>query len=115
MSIRAIFFFSVLILLGCSSSGQEKPGKDGSWVVTVKGKVGYPQNGIISIMELKRSGKGWQDTILLKSNYTYLKKINLNEPGYYRISFYNQQTVDVILDRGDLEINVDGNNPSGFF
>lgn len=115
MSVRAFFFFSVLILLGCSSSGQEKPAKDGSWYVTIKGKVGYPQNGNISITELKRTGKGWQDTIQLKGNYTYLKKIKLSEPGYYRLSFYNQQTIDVILDKNDLEVNVDGNNPSGFF
>jgi peroxiredoxin len=114
MRVVAFVFFSFLILLGCSSNGQQ-PGNNGSWIVTVKGKVGYPQNGTISIMELKRTGKGWQDTIQLKSNYTYLKKITLTEPGYYRISFYNQQVIDLILDRNNLEVNVDGNNPSGFF
>jgi peroxiredoxin len=113
MSVRLFLFISFLSLVGCSNGQQPK--NDGSWYVTIKGKVGFPQNGTISILELNRSGKGWQDTIKLKSNYTYLKKIKLTEPGYYRLSFYNQQVVDLIVDKNDLEVNVDGNNASGFF
>lgn len=110
-----MFFLSAMLLLsGCSSNGQQ-PKDDESWTITITGKVGFPQNGSISIMELKRSGQGWQDTIKLKSNYTYAKRINLIEPGYYRINFYNLQTVDVILDKSDLEVNVDGNSTAGFF
>lgn len=109
-----IFLISALVMLsGCSSNGQQA--KTDGWNVTIQGKVGFPQNGTISIVELKRSGQGWKDTINLKSNYTFSKKINLNEPGYYRISFYNMQTVDLILNRTDLEVNVDGNNAAGFF
>jgi peroxiredoxin len=109
-----IFLLSgVLMLNGCSTNGQQ-PKKDAGKTVTVSGKVGYPQAGTITIMELKNSGQGWQDTILLKSNYTYSKKITLKEPGYYRINFYNQQMVDVILDKANIEVNVDGNNRTGF-
>ncbi len=112
--IGMVLISAALLLNGCSSNGQQKE-NGGSWIVTISGKVGFPQNGSITIMELKRSGQGWQDTIKLKSNYTYTKKINLKEPGYYRINFYNQQTVDVILDKSDLEVNVDGNSTAGFF
>lgn len=109
-----VLLFSVLgVLSGCSSNGQQP--KDGSWVVTIQGKVGFPQNGTISIMELTRSGKAWQDTIQLKSNYTYNKKVTLKEPGYYRLNFYNLQTIDLILDKSNLEVNVDGNSSGGFF
>jgi len=115
MRILSIVFISgTLMLKGCSSNGQESKTISG-WDVTISGKVGFPQSGTISIMELKRSGQGWQDTIKLKSNYTYVKKINLKEPGYYRMNFYNMQTVDVILDKSDLEVNVDGNSTTGFF
>jgi hypothetical protein len=70
-----IFLLSgVLMLNGCSTNGQQ-PKKDAGKTVTVSGKVGYPQAGTITIMELKNSGQGWQDTILLKSNYTYSKKL----------------------------------------
>src|SRR5690606_24027908 len=59
-------------------------------------------------------GQGWQDTITVKSNGTYSKRVALKEAGYYRINFYNQQQVDVILDKSNIEVNVDGNNRQGF-
>lgn len=106
---------SVLVLMGCSSNGQQSK-NDGGWEVTVKGKVGFPQpGGTISIMELTKAGTGWQDTIKLKNNYTFSKKVKLKEPGYYKINFYNRQVVDVILHKNDLEVNVDGNEATGFF
>ncbi|MBL7844611.1 MAG: redoxin domain-containing protein [Cyclobacteriaceae bacterium] len=66
-------------------------------------------------MEITKAGTGWQDTIKLKGNYTFSKKVKLKEPGYYKINFYNRQAVDVILHKSDLEINVDGNEATGFF
>lgn len=108
-----IFLLSALLMFnGCSTNGQTK--QEASQTVTVKGKVGFPQAGSITIMELKNSGQGWQDTITLKSNYTFSKKVVVKEPGYYRINFYGQQSVDVILDKSDLEINVDGNQQGGY-
>src|SRR5688572_13297305 len=115
MRVLWIFFISTAILLtGCSSNGQQQK-NDGGWKVTISGKVGFPQSGVISVMELKRNGQGWQDTIKLKSNYTYSKTINLKEPGYYRLNFYNLQMVDLILDKSNLEVNVDGNSAGGFY
>lgn len=108
-----IFLLSATLLLnGCSSNGQQPP-KVETITVTVSGKVGFPQAGSITIQELK-NGAGWQDTIKLKGNYTYVKKITLKEPGYYRLNFYNKQTVDLILDNSNVEVNVDGNSASGF-
>jgi peroxiredoxin len=66
------------------------------------------------IQELKQGGLGWQDTIQLKSNYTFLKKVTIKEPGYYRINFYNKQMVDVILYKSNIEVNADGNDAQGF-
>lgn len=114
LNARALGFILIALCFSCSSSGKEET-NDGTWYVTVKGKVGYPQEGKITIQEIKDGNTaGWQDTILLKSNNTFSKKIKLTEPGYYRISFYNKQTVDLILYKNDLEVNADGNNPSGF-
>lgn len=105
----------VLLLMGCSSNGQQAK-KDGGWEVTITGKVGFPQSGgTISIIELNNAGNGWQDTIKLKSNYTFSKKVKIKEPGYYKLNFYNRQSVDFILFKNDVEIHVDGNEPNGFY
>lgn len=112
--IRALCFILFAVCLSCSTSGKEETG-DANWYVTVKGKVGFPEEGKITIQEMKDgSTVGWQDTITLKSNYTFVKKIKITEPGYYRINFYNKQMVDLILYKNDLEVNVDGNNAGGF-
>ncbi|MBX2916442.1 MAG: AhpC/TSA family protein [Cyclobacteriaceae bacterium] len=97
----------VLVLLAC---GEKKAG----WEITLSGKVGFPQAGEISIKELKQDNTGVNDTIKLKADYSYAKKLRLTEPGYYQINFYNKQVVTVILDKSNVTINVDGNRPDGF-
>ena len=85
------------------------------WTVVVSGKVGFPEKGgQITIQEMKNSGDGYQDTIKVKSDYTFSKKVPISEPGYYKINFYNKQTVDLILYKSNIEVNVDGNSPTGF-
>lgn len=115
--LKACSLLLVALCLSCSSSGKEdEPAQDenGSWSVTIHGKVGYPQSGQIIIQELKDSGAGWQDTIKLKSDYTFSKKLKLSEPGYYRLNFYNKQMLNLIVDQNDVEVNVDGNSQQGF-
>jgi peroxiredoxin len=112
---RKIKFCLLLFLFcfSCSFSTKEEGGSAG-WTVVVSGKVGFPQNGQIIIQEIKNGAAGWQDTVMIKSNYTFSKKVNLSEPGYYKINFFNRQFVDVILYKSNIEVNVDGNDPNGF-
>jgi peroxiredoxin len=114
----------VLLVLSFSCSGKDDVHSDkdaqnpGGWTVTIKGKVGFPQPGQqIVIQEVKENGSasGWQDTIQLKSNYTFAKQLKLSEPGYYRLNFYNKQVVNLIVDKTNIEVNVDGNNAQGFY
>jgi peroxiredoxin len=104
----------------CNTSGKEEAVTTGPqpWTLTIKGRVGFPQQGgQITISEIKENGQpgNFQDTIKLKSNYSYAKKVKLTQPGYYKINFYNKQVISLILDKSDVEVNVDGNNPQGFF
>ncbi|MBL0743787.1 TlpA disulfide reductase family protein [Chryseolinea lacunae] len=116
----ALVFLLFAISFSCSFSSKEgnsavaadAPGA--TWTVIVTGKVGFPQQGQIVIQEMKNGGSGWQDTITLKSNYTFSKKVPLSQPGYYKINFYGRQTVDIILYKSNLEVNVDGNDQNGF-
>jgi peroxiredoxin len=116
--LRTLSFMLLCLSLSCTTSGKEEKNQkdEGGWTVTIKGKVGYPQPGQqILIQEIKDGAFGWQDTIQLKSNLTFVKKVKLTEPGYYRLNFYNKQILNVILFKNDLEVNVDGNNAQGFY
>ena len=84
--------------------------------VTLSGKVGFPkEEGSITI-------KSWSDTTdnvqildFDRSTYTFKGTVKFSEPGYYRITFFDTQFVDVILDKSDLEVNADGNAQNGFY
>ena len=104
-----------LSTVSCSSVEKEKEkSKDNGWDIIIKGRVGYPGIGEISIQELKQDNSGKRDTVLLKSNYTFSKTMHLTEPGYYQVSFYGRQVINLILNKSNIELNVDGNDPSGF-
>lgn len=110
MKIKQWIWLGCVVLLGFGCK-QERPG----WDIIVKGKVGFPQEGEISIKELRQDNTGFTDTIKLKSDYTFEKKLRLTEPGYYQLNFYQKQVIAVILDKSTVEIAVDGNSMSGFY
>jgi peroxiredoxin len=103
-------------LVSCGGAqGKKEEAKDG-WEISIRGKVGFPQNGEIRLTELRQDQQvPVEDTIVLKSNYTFAKKIKIKEPGFYRLNFYNKQFINLILDRSDIEVNVDGNDSGGFY
>lgn len=117
------YFIVLCFCLSCSFSTKEDAAKDSAsetaaapgWSVNLSGKVGYPEpGGQIMIQEMRNDGNGWTDTINLRKDYTFVKKVPLSEPGYYRVNFYNKQMIDVILYKNDIGINVDGNSANGF-
>jgi len=66
------------------------------------------------LREIKSDGTGKIDSVTLKGDYTFEKMVHLTEPGNYQLNFYNRQVLNVILNKSNLEINVDGNNRQGF-
>ncbi|NOT73646.1 MAG: AhpC/TSA family protein [Cyclobacteriaceae bacterium] len=102
----------MLLVINCSPKKEEAAG---SRSITVKGKVQSPQSGIITLTEIRQDDqKPKEDTIKLNTDNTYEKTVTIVEPGYYRMNFYGRQFVNVILDRSNLEVNVDGNDSNGF-
>jgi peroxiredoxin len=105
----AISSLLVIFIFSCSSSSKEP------WTVVVSGKVQNPQTGTIVISELTNNPAGYKDTVTLKSDQTFKKVITLKEPGYFKLNFFNKQSVDFILFKSNVEVNVDGSSPRGFF
>lgn len=122
---KSLVMIALLIMfsISCSSSVKDQdpktvsePQQEGpqSWTITVSGKVANPQAGKIMIQEIKNGAFGWQDTVTLLANSTFSKVVKLNQPGYYKLNFFNRQVVDVILYKTNLTVNVAGNDPAGF-
>jgi peroxiredoxin len=99
----------VFIFTSCNSRKME----DGGWDIILKGKVRYPQTGVITIRELTPDNSGKPDTITLVNNSTFEKKMHISQPGFYQINFYNLQLLNLILNKRDVEVNVDGNTMQG--
>jgi peroxiredoxin len=110
MKISSVVLVAFVMLVAACQT--EKPGHD----ITIKGRVTYPQEGTITITEIRTDSiKPFEDTIQLHFDHTFSKKIRIQEPGFYRISFYKRQYVSIILDKNDLDITADANDPDGFF
>ncbi len=117
---RVLLFALVVMTYSCTSAGTDEKAEQNSapsWTVTVSGKVGFPQPGRkITITQINEDNTaGWEDTIVLKADYTFSKNVPITEPGYYRLNFYDKQVVNLILNKSNVQVNVDGNNAQGFF
>ncbi len=118
--LSATSFMVVILAFSCSSTTKEDVAAPeavpAGWTVTITGKVANPQStGQISIMELSDGSMGKSDTIRLRKDNTFTKKMTINQPGYYRINFYNRQMVDLILYKDNLIVNADGSSAQGAY
>lgn len=103
-------FFLLFFSLSCST---DKKTADNGWDVVISGKVNYPQQGQILIQEMKNDGTGKLDSVKLNKDNTYSIKLHLTEPGIYGMNFFRRQSVNLMVDHSNMEVNVDGNNPQG--
>lgn len=114
MTAKNLYLIGFVITLWSCAETKKADG----WEVTIRGKVNFPQKGQILIREMKQGSPAAEvrpmDSILLQSDNGFEKKIRITSPGYFQIDFYSTQVINVILDKSDVEINVDGNNPQGF-
>jgi peroxiredoxin len=106
-------FVNFLLLFASFSCNPEKKSDDNGWDVIIQGKVKFPQAGIIQIQELRNDQSGQPELVELKKDNTYSKTIHLTEPGIYQLDFFGAQRVNLMVDHGLIEVNVDGNSPQG--
>jgi peroxiredoxin len=55
------------------------------------------------------------DTMTVNEDGTYYSTYKPDEPGYYRINFYQTQFVNLLFTGEPVEVNVDGSNPTASF
>ncbi len=105
-----LMLFSILMACNSQSENQESD-KEG---IVLSGTVGFPQNGFILLEEYIENRPQVMDTMTLDKNYSFSQRVNIERPGYYRLNFYNQQFVNLILHQDDVNVRVDGNDRNGF-
>ncbi|MDH5602373.1 MAG: AhpC/TSA family protein, partial [Cyclobacteriaceae bacterium] len=114
MKINKLLILGITVLFACSGgSGQETEKKFEKGVV-ISGTVGYPQAGIIQLEKIENNEAIPIDTIVLDKNQAFSHQVEVTEPGYFRLNFYNKQQVVLILSEDDLKVTVDGNTRGGF-
>lgn len=101
----------VIALLGCATD-KEKDAAAG-WDIVISGTVNFPLAGEISLRNLKDQTNSKKDTIKLKANKKFSKKVHLTEPGFYQLNFYGKQILNLILNKSNIDLVLDGNNPQG--
>jgi len=106
-------FINFLLLFTSLSCNPDKKTEDSGWDVIVKGKVQLPQQGQITITELKNEGGGQSQTIELQKDNSYSKTLHLNEPGIFQVDFFGRQRVNIMVDHSAVELNVDGSSQQG--
>jgi peroxiredoxin len=110
------FLLTISLLANCSPEKKTNEASSTAWVVTVRGKVIVPvTGGQILIEEIKQDGTGTKQSTILKADNTYEAKLNLSSPGYYRFNFFNRQVLNIMVNKSDLELNVDGSQQQGFW
>jgi peroxiredoxin len=114
MLTKIIFSCTVMVVIAVSCSSSAKNEDQQSWKVTVRGQVQSPQPGTIVIQGFKAGKVSYQDTIRLRPDNTFNKQVQVTEPGYYKMNFFNMQSVDLIINKTDLYVTVQGNDRAGF-
>ena len=100
------------MVFSCTSQSTSEETKSS---ILLSGNVGFPQEGLILLDEITPDGRlNPKDTIILNDDYTYSKRIAINGAGIFRMNFYDQQFVNLILDKDDVQVRVDGNSRNGF-
>ena len=104
----------LLVIVACGTGSSNESSEALNPRITVSGTVSYPQSGVITLEKFEGNQPTHFDTLTLDENYSFTKKVRLDEPGYYRFNFYDLQFVNVLLHEDDINVRVDGNNRAGF-
>lgn len=99
---------TVMALWGCNQQQAQE-----SSSIVLKGKVNFPESGLVLLEEYGNKEVVVMDTVAIQPSGEFEHELSMSEPGFYRMNFYNKQMVNLILYQNDLTIEADGNAPDG--
>ncbi len=100
------------LIFSCSNQGTSV--QDHGKSIMISGKVAFPQqHGVIILTKFLENSLENVDSVTISDDGTYELRVNVPAPNFYRLDFYQKQSVDVILNDQDVVINLDGDSPEG--
>ena len=110
---RAFYFVFVWLAFWSCSSGNGKNSGDGT--ITISGKIQNVGVGEVILEYFNGPMLVTVDTLTVNEDGTYYSRYQPEEPGYYRINYYQTQFVNILFTGKPIVVNVDGSNPTAFF
>lgn len=107
----SIILVGVAMVFGCSNSSSQVAEENG---VILSGRINYPVPGLVTVERFDGRQVIPHDTLVVAADNTFSEFVPIEIPGYYRLNFYNKQRLNVIIDKDDMSIIVDGNSQQGF-
>ena len=82
--------------------------------ITISGSYENPvEDQLVKIELIMNNELTVVDSFKLEPSGVYERNIKVNEPGFYRLNFYNRHVVNMILDQTDIQLIKDENDPRG--
>lgn len=97
--------FILLLALGACSTPENE--------VNISGEVKFATRGAILFQRLYPDSLVTIDTVQLRDNRYFKFSTPVDEPDYYSLDFFGKQRVNLILNKDDIHMIVDGNDPFG--
>jgi peroxiredoxin len=104
--------FAIIVLFISCSSAQER---NDNGHKTVSGKIENTGVGYVTLEYFIDGNLEVVDTLTVNDDGTYYSKFVPDEPGYYRLNFYDTQFVNIILTGEPIVVNVNGSGPMAPF
>lgn len=103
---KSLGFVLAIAILGMACSKKEG--------ITISGTYDNPvEDQLVKIELIINNELTVMDSFKLEPSGTYARTINVKEPGFYRMNFYNRHITNMILDQTDIQLVKDENDPRG--
>ena len=117
----ASFICLSIVVAGCESTPKsseqevaQQVGSKSASRIKISGNVKFPnQGGIITLSKFLETSLEKVDSVIVNDDGTFELVVEVPAPNFYRLDFYQNQSVDVILNDQDIVVNVDGDAPTG--
>jgi peroxiredoxin len=102
------YLFILLVFLTCTPA--QNKNRDNKKIIS--GKIDHVGVGFVTLEKFENGQLKTVDTLTVNEDSTYFSTYMPDEPGYFRINYYNTQFVNIILTDEPIVVNVDGSRPN---